>query len=121
MATVLTVALGSGLGAVARHAVELGFADQIKSLMLINLTGSLALGLLVGLTWVDLRTPHPRVQRTYLLLGPGFLGGYTTFSTLMVAVIMDGPPSWALLLGLQLLAGILLALLGLRLGRMIRS
>ena len=120
-ATVLIVAAGSGLGAVARHAVEMAFADQLASLTLINLTGSLALGLLVGLTGSALRAPGQVVRRLYLLLGPGFLGGYTTFSTLMVAVVVDGSLSWAIMLGLQLLAGVLLALLGVRIGQTVRS
>lgn len=42
----------------------------------INLTGSLALGLITGIT-----TAHLLPEPAHAVIGAGFLGGYTTFST----------------------------------------
>ncbi len=116
----MVVGLGAGFGAVARLLVELIFADQARSLMVINLAGSLTLGLLVGLGLAAPQTPGRGLHRLHLLLGPGFLGGFTTFSTLMVEVIVSGSPTWVLLLALQLIAGVMLALIGVRIGGLLR-
>ncbi len=78
--TPLLLALAGGLGAGTRYGVDLWVRPRVStrlpwSTLLINLTGSFALGLLVGLgtsdTWCT-------------ILGTGFLGGYTTFSTASV-------------------------------------
>jgi fluoride exporter len=78
----LWVALGGGLGACARYLLggwvvaRLGGAFPFHTL-LINVTGSLAIGiLLVLLTERLVVDPAWR-----LLLVVGFLGGYTTFSS----------------------------------------
>jgi CrcB protein len=42
----------------------------------INLTGSFLLGLITGLA-----TTHLLPESVHLIIGAGFLGGYTTFST----------------------------------------
>jgi len=85
MKTVLGYALvfvGGGLGAAARHAVNrtaLGLAgpDYPTGTLIVNLTGSLVMGLLAG--WFAFRgemtTPEAR-----LFLTTGILGGFTTFS-----------------------------------------
>lgn len=66
----LGVGLLGGLGAVARHAVETGAGHRL-GLLVVNLSGSFALGLLVG----------AGVGGDALrLAGVGFLGAYTTFS-----------------------------------------
>ena len=79
--TVLLLALAGGLGAVARFVLD-GFltAGRARSYpvgtTLINLSGSFLLGLLAGLAAGALLPGS-----AYLVLGTGFLGGYTTFST----------------------------------------
>jgi CrcB protein len=79
--TVLLLALAGGLGAVARFVLD-GAVATARSwrypvgTTAINLTGSFLLGLLAGLTATVL-LPDP----AYVVLGTGFLGGYTTFST----------------------------------------
>lgn len=79
--TVLLLALSGGLGAVARFVLD-GTVTAARSwrypvgTTAINLSGSLLLGLLAGLTAGAL-LPGP----AFLVLGTGFLGGYTTFST----------------------------------------
>ena len=71
------IALAGGLGAAVRHLVDTSLPDRVRArfpwgIMLINLTGSFALGLLAGLA-----LDHPVAS----VLSVGFLGGYTTFST----------------------------------------
>ena len=79
--TVLLLALAGGLGAVARFVLD-GTITSARSwgypvaTTAINLTGSFLLGLLAGLVG-GAAVPASAL----LVLGTGFLGGYTTFST----------------------------------------
>jgi CrcB protein len=79
--TVLILALAGGLGAVARFVLD-GTVTAARSwrypagTTVINLTGSFLLGLLAGLA-----AGAVLPGSAYLVLGTGFLGGYTTFST----------------------------------------
>jgi fluoride exporter len=75
------VALAGGLGAVARFLLDTAVRSRIGTAfpagtVLINLTGSLLLGLVVGLADGGAVPDALRV-----VVGTGFLGGYTTFST----------------------------------------
>jgi CrcB protein len=79
----LIVFVGGGLGAAVRHAVNLGAARLVGTsfpygTMAINVTGSLAMGVLAG--YLAFRTTAPISQHWRLFLTTGFLGGYTTFS-----------------------------------------
>lgn len=77
----LGAALAGGLGAALRFFVD----SSVKRLVhtgyplgttLINISGSLVLGLLTGLTL------HNALTTSWeLILGTGLIGGYTTFST----------------------------------------
>jgi CrcB protein len=78
---VLAMSLAGGLGAVARFALDgLVVARAGRRFpygtLLINISGSLLLGVLTGLT---LAHGAPTALRT--VAGAGFCGGYTTFST----------------------------------------
>lgn len=116
---VLWVALAGGAGAVARLVLDgvvkaRAGAGYPVGTMVINLSGSLLLGLVVGLSGTLL--PEP----ARLVLGTGFLGGYTTFSTAAVETVRlaaEGRrwPAAAHGLGM-LLAAVALAALGLGLG-----
>lgn len=84
MMVLFLTALGGGVGAVARFLVD----HQISRLTpgrlpwgtsLINVSGSFLLGFLTG--WWVFHTGDPTVKQ---VLGTGFLGGYTTFSTACV-------------------------------------
>lgn len=114
------VAVAGGLGAAGRFAIDGIVRSRLAmsfplGTMIINLSGSLFLGLLAGL--VTAGFPN-QVQ---ILAGTGFLGGYTTFSSASVetlrliqerrtaAVIANG-------LGMVVLATAL-ALLGMIIGR----
>jgi CrcB protein len=116
----LVVALAGGLGAVARLVVD-GEARRRLGLrspggtVLVNLSGSFLLGLLTGLAAAGLLPATARV-----VVGTGFLGGYTTFSTAAVEavrLVLEGRRAAALVQATsQLVAGVLLAGAGLALG-----
>ncbi|MEV7618977.1 CrcB family protein [Microbacterium sp. NPDC089321] len=77
----LLAAACGGLGAATRYLVDIGVARLTGArfpwgVMVINVTGSLLLGLVVGM-----------LPGAAFVLGAGFLGGYTTFSTAMVDAI----------------------------------
>ncbi len=88
--TVLTgVALGGMLGALARYALTALLAPLLVrtglpwATLLINVSGSFALGLLAALAARHVVGPEWRAA-----IGVGFLGAYTTFSTF--SVDLDG-------------------------------
>lgn len=76
------VFLGGGAGSVLRYLVGLGLARAAghfpAGTFAINVLGSLLLGLLFGFAYAH-EFRHER--ELTLLLGTGFLGGFTTFST----------------------------------------
>ena len=76
----LLVGLGGGVGAMARYGISLAIPAPPSgwpwATFLINVTGSLLIGLLAG--WVSAKGGAGEPWR--LLLGVGVLGGYTTFS-----------------------------------------
>lgn len=78
----LAVAVGGFIGAPSRYLLDREISGRVESdnlpwrTFVINITGSLLLGVLVGLSI----TGHvPDVVKA--LLGTGFCGAYTTFST----------------------------------------
>lgn len=86
MIVIVLVAVSGGLGAVARFALDGAIRHRTSGAfpfgtVIINLTGSLLLGLLAGLVSGGL----PADLQT--VLGTGFLGGYTTFSTASVETV----------------------------------
>lgn len=76
----LLVSVAAGLGAVLRYAVDRAVARAASrwpaGTLVVNLSGSLLLGLLVGLA-----AHHGVSERSVLVIGTGFAGGYTTLST----------------------------------------
>ncbi|MCU1474675.1 fluoride efflux transporter CrcB [Amnibacterium sp.] len=81
------VALAGGLGAVARFLLDTAVRSRISTAfpagtVLINLSGSLLLGLVAGLAGAG---ALPDALR--LVAGTGFLGGYTTFSAASVETV----------------------------------
>ncbi|WP_296198427.1 CrcB family protein [uncultured Microbacterium sp.] len=75
------VALAGGVGAVARFVLD-GVVRSwlrrptVRGTVLINVSGSLLLGLIAGLAAGSVLSPVAAA-----IIGTGFLGGYTTFST----------------------------------------
>lgn len=82
---IVLIALGGAAGAVARYAVDGWVSERLAGAfpwgtLVVNLSGSLVLGLLVALA-IE-RDVLPADIRGPVLIG--FLGAYTTFSTLML-------------------------------------
>jgi CrcB protein len=115
----LLVALGAVPGALLRwqSGVQLGphLGGSAGADLLVNLVGSFVLGFLAG--------PIPRRTGLVLLLGIGFCGCLTTFSSWMLDVtklIQAGRPLWGLLLIVGSLAlGLFSAAGGLGLSRLV--
>jgi CrcB protein len=121
MPTYLGIALAGGLGAAARYAVD-GVVGRRASgfpwgTFVVNVSGSFVLGLLFVL-FVERFQVSPWLRSTLTI---GFLGGYTTFSTLSLEtyrLIEDGSHSLAAANALgSLAAGLLAVYLGIVLGR----
>ena len=108
----LLVALGAVPGALLRWQLALYLADQN---LVANTLGAALLGFLAGL---------PAAPRRQLLLGIGFCGSLTTFSSWMLDAVrqlgVGDIKSAAGLIGLTLGLGLGAAALGSQLGRKIR-
>ena len=108
----LLVALGAVPGALLRWQLSMHLADQN---LVANTLGSALLGFLAGL---------PAAPRRQLLLGVGFCGSLTTFSSWMLDAVrqlgVGEIKSAAGLIGLTLGLGLGAAALGFQLGRQIR-
>ncbi len=99
LGNVLAVAIGSAIGGVARYAVGLALPyDPVGggipvATLLVNLSGSLAIGLVSGLAMPGgMLASAPGAT---LLLGAGVLGGFTTFSAFSqetARMLADGEP-----------------------------
>lgn len=118
----VAVALAGGVGAACRFVLD-GLVrsrtagDYPLGTMVINVTGSLLLGLLTGLGLA-----HLAADELVLVLGTGLLGGYTTFSTASVETVrllQAGRYAASLLSGLgMLVAAVAAAGTGLWLGQL---
>lgn len=74
---VAALAVAGGVGAILRHVLDTLLTPLARGkfplgILIVNLTGSFALGIVLGLA-LD--------QPVAAVLGTGLLGGYTTFST----------------------------------------
>jgi CrcB protein len=84
MIPALLIFLGGGLGSLARHGCSLFVARHFGETFpwgtfLVNVTGSLAIGLFAGLTGPEGRWLAPVHLRQFFMFG--LCGGYTTFSS----------------------------------------
>jgi fluoride exporter len=120
--TLVLIGFGGAAGAVARFLVDNAVLDRFEGafplgIFVVNLTGAFALGLLAGLI-VD-RGALPSELRNPLMVG--FLGAYTTFSTLMLdsfRLFEDGLPALALVnIAGSTVLGVIAVVGGLWLGR----
>jgi len=76
----ILIGLGAGLGSVLRYEIgrqisRKNIKHKIFATFAVNISGAMLLGIVVGLSLEGL---------WWSLLADGFLGGFTTFSTLMV-------------------------------------
>lgn len=115
------VAIGGCFGALARyglsHWVNRRYPSVLpRATLFINVSGSFLLGLLMGANWGN---------AVSLLLGAGFMGAYTTFSTFNVENVQLLRNKQRKVLSIYLLSsyvgGILLAYVGVLLGTAIRG
>ena len=94
----LIVFLGAGLGGALRHGVNLASARLFGlefpyGTLIVNILGSLAMGLLAGYFAFRMGIP----QHTRLFLTTGILGGFTTFSafSLDAALLIERHAYWS--------------------------
>lgn len=120
---VVALSLAGGVGAACRLMLDGLVKGRVRTsyplgTTIINVTGSFLLGLVTGLA-----LSHALPQEWRLILGTGFLGGYTTFSTASfetVRLAQEGRWRAALVNAFGMLAGaVLAAALGLWLGGML--
>jgi fluoride exporter len=114
--TWLLIALGGALGAACRYLVDLAVTDRLGDrlpwgTLVVNLAGSAAFGLLVGLS----------VSGAVMsLLGAGFCGAFTTASALAWETVALAERGWPLRavanLGLSVVIGLALGAAGLAVG-----
>jgi CrcB protein len=120
-AVLLVIFVGGALGTVARylfavhHPVAQGSFPWVT--LVVNLSGSLAIGLLVPLTeHIAQRAP---LARPFLVIG--FLGGWTTYSTLTVEATLlakdGGIANCLAYLAATIFGGLTLVVMGNALGR----
>jgi len=92
MMHLLLVAAGGALGAAARHLVNLAAFRLLgpgvpAGTLVVNILGSLLMGLLIG--WLVARTTDPGGgQGLRLFLATGVLGGFTTFSAFSLDAVL---------------------------------
>ncbi len=109
MENLLIVGIGGFLGANARYVLSAWMADRAPAMlpygtMAVNVIGSFGLAMFIA--WVAKRTSIP--ERTRLLVGTGFFGAFTTFSTYAnesIALIRDG--QWSAGLGNMIITNVL--------------
>jgi CrcB protein len=121
IAAIVAIFIGGGLGTVARFLLDTTFVESSHQFpvvtLLINLSGSFAIGLLVPVA--DRLTPRFALFRPFLIVG--FLGGWTTYSALAVSsitLLQDGRvATFVLYLLATLVGGTALVVLGNLAGR----
>ena len=105
--TIILLALAGGLGAAVRFMLDGLIRARVRTALpwatiFINVSGSLLLGFLAGLV-MEGQAP----ESLQLILGAGFLGGYTTFSTASletIRLVQSGRVGLALVNGLGAMA-----------------
>lgn len=115
------IAIGGALGAMSRYAVDRAVVGALGPSVLgtfaVNITGSFLLGLFLAVVADKVNWP----EEVRMLAAVGFLGSYTTFSTLTVASVqLAAGGEWTravLNIFGSILIGLLAAFLGIIVGR----
>lgn len=86
-ATVAAMAVAGGVGAAARFVLDGWISSRLRTVIpvgtiLINVSGSLALGIVAGLV-----AGGQLPAQALTIVGVGFLGGFTTFSTASIETV----------------------------------
>jgi CrcB protein len=119
MVTYLLIAIGSALGGTARYWLSGAVASRIGETfpwgtIIVNISGSLAIGFFATLTGPDGRVFVPGQWRQFFMIG--ICGGYTTFSSFSLQtlnLVQDG--EW-LPAAANVLISVVFCLLGVWLG-----
>lgn len=124
-ARLIAVFIGGCLGAVARDGLSHAYPTTTGSFPLttlaINLVGALVLGFVLEFL-LSLGEDTGWRQMLRLAVGSGFCGGFTTYSTLVMEadlLIGSGDVFGWIYIAVSVAAGIALALLGIRLARLV--
>ncbi len=112
----LVVFLGAGFGGVLRHAVNTASGrffgtDFPWGILVINVTGSLLMGLAAG--WFAFQASAGWSQHARLFAMTGILGGYTTFSAFSLDAVLLWERGQALAAAAYVAGSVGLAILGL--------
>jgi fluoride exporter len=113
---VASLAVGGSLGAISRYAISLASPTVTGRFpwgtFAINVSGSFVLGFLL----IVLTEQFPLGRLARPVIGTGFIGAYTTFSTFMVEAVLlvrAGDPALALAyLGASLVVGLVAVFVG---------
>ena len=124
MVNLILVAAGGASGALIRYVVDKVALAQLGSsatgTFFVNVSGSFLLGLLAGFFFSN---PIGWSVEARLLLTVGFLGSYTTFSTLSVATVNSLESgdvfNAAINIGASVVFGLLAAAAGLAIGKVL--
>ena len=102
--TLVLVALGAAVGSPLRHLAGHHLDQRLPwGILLVNVAGSFLLGMFVALGLSG---------SSLALLGTGFCGGFTTYSTFAVQTTKLGPRDGTLNAALTLALGLIAATLG---------
>jgi fluoride exporter len=120
-AVLSAIALGGALGTLARYLLDTAYTTPTGhfpfATLVINLSGSLAIGILVPVT--DMLAPRFPLARPFLVVG--ILGGWTTYSTLAIDTVLLGKGGHVALgaayVAASLLGSVLLVAIGAAAGR----
>ncbi len=118
---VVSLALGGALGAIARYAISLGLPTETGRFpwgtFVVNISGSFVLGFLL----IILIQQFPEARLARPVIGTGFIGAYTTFSTFTVEsiqLVRAGDPGTAVAyVGASLVVGLLAVFIGMAAAR----
>ncbi len=123
MSTLLAVALGGALGALARYQLSLWVHARWPSAfptgtLVVNMVGCLLIGVLAGTFEARVALPPP----VRLFLGVGLIGAFTTFSTFELETLLAferGHAGVAMsYVAVSVLVGLAAVWMGVRLGRL---
>jgi fluoride exporter len=116
MIQTLLVFLGGGIGAAARHGVNVAAARWLGTAfpwgtLTVNIVGSLAMGLLAA--WFAFRADAGLTQHARLFLTTGILGGFTTFSAFSLDAVVMWERDAFIMVGVYVVVSVVVSILAL--------